>query len=204
MDFVVHLFEQAGIVWSALGALVTLIAAVLGWKPVKRWLSAVGAFFKGMSKVGDMDDKINKVLKEVLPNGGSSLRDSINRTETAVTVLINTTRAQWDALGMFGIFEANAQGEYRYVNNELQRWVNHTEAEMLGYGWVNSVALSDRERVRNEWDSCMEDARTFMMDFLLRRADGSEFSVLCTASPVAEYAGGPVMKWVGVVRRQET
>lgn len=197
MGFVAF-FDNLGIIWTGLSA-VGAFAGALGFK---RWgWPWLRGFCRGLSKLGEVDEKLTKVLKEVLPNGGTSLRDSINRTETAVTVLINTTRAQWDAMGMFAIFEADADGEYKYVNNEFQRWVNHTEGEMLGYGWVNCLAAQDRDRVRAEWESCLEDVRVFFLEFRLRRADGVEFPVICTASPVTEYAGGPVMKWVGVVRR---
>jgi PAS domain S-box-containing protein len=198
----VAFFDNLGIVVGAVGTVAGAIGFKRwGWPPLKRAGKSIAAFFRGIARVSELDEKLGKVLKEVLPNGGTSLRDSVNRTETAITVLINTTRAQWDAMGMFAIFEANAEGEYKYINNEFQRWVNHTEGEMLGYGWINSVALQDRDRVRAEWESCVEDVRMFFMEFRLRRADGQEFAVACTASPVTEYAGGPVLKWVGVVRR---
>jgi PAS domain S-box-containing protein len=140
----------------------------------------------------------------MVPNGGGSLRDVVNRTELALTVFINSSRAQWDGMGLFGVFEAAPTGEFSYVNNTLQKWTNRSEIEFRGHGWVNSVAASHREQVRQEWESCVQDMREFCMEFSMRRVDGTEFPVLWTASPVTHRTNGPVVKWVGVARRLNT
>lgn len=208
------LFQQLGYVGGALAAFAAFAVAIgfksWGWPRVTGMARGIAGFFRGVSNLGPMVDRmarlettLDKVYKEVMPNGGSSMRDAMTRTETAITVLINTTRAQWNGMGMFGSFEAHADGNYAYVNNQLQHWVNRSEHEFLGYGWVNSIAPGDRDRVRAEWESCLDDVRDFCLEFAMRRADGHEFPVVCTASPVTEYAGGPVVKWVGVVRRSD-
>lgn len=201
----VKLIQDLGVVGGGLASIATLMVT-LGFKKwglprVRSVASASTRFFKGVAAIGDLQDTVSKIHKEVTPNGGGSLRDVVNRTEMALTVFINSSRAQWDGMGMFGIFEALPDGEFSYVNGVLQKWTNRSERDFMGYGWVNSVAASDRERVRQEWESCTEDIREFSMEFRMRRADGTEFQVLWTASPVTNRTNSPVVKWVGVVRR---
>jgi PAS domain S-box-containing protein len=192
-------------VGGALASIATLMATLgfkkWGWPRLKNAAGASARFFHGVAAIGELQSTVNKIHKEMVPNGGGSLRDVVNRTELALTVFINSSRAQWDGMGMFGVFEAAPTGEFIYVNNTLQKWTNRSEFDFHGYGWINSVTLEHREHVRQEWESCLEDAREFSMDFSMRRVDGSEFPVSWTASPITNRTGGPIVKWVGVVRR---
>ena len=223
----VSLFEDIGVVGGAVATLCALLVTLgfkkWGWPRVTGFFRAVGMFFRGMAaltelpqymptitRLGAIDETLAKIHKEVIPNGGSSLRDAVTatrdtvkRTEVALTVFINTTRAQWDGMGVFAVFEADESGDYTYVNNTYQKWTGRSETSVRGAGWVNCIATEDRDRVRAEWDSCVEDAREFSLEFRMHRLDGSDFPVTCTASPVAEYAGGPVHKWIGVIRSSQ-
>lgn len=149
-----------------------------------------------------------EIHKELQPNGGKSLRDvvqvtreGVSRTEAALALFVNSTRAQWDGMGMFAVFETDANGENTYVNSTYQRWALRPERDLLGMGWVSTVALHDRVRVRAEWESCVEDMREFVCQYDMHTASGDEFSVLSTAVPVTAMRHSPVVKWVGVIRR---
>ena len=200
-----ELFSWLNTVGGALASFAALMVTIgfkkWGWPHVRSAASASARFFKGVAAIGDLQETVSKIHKEVVPNGGGSLRDVVNRTEMALTVFINSSRAQWDGMGMFGIFEALPSGEFSYVNGVLQKWTNRSELSFKGHGWVNSIAAADREAVRQEWESCTEDIREFNMEFNMRRADGFEFPVMWNATPVTNRSGGPIVKWVGVVRR---
>lgn len=192
-----------------------------GWPYVARFLKAVGGFFKGIAalselpghmpdiqRIAGVDAKLQSILKEVQPNGGSSLRDAVTltrettkRTEMALAVFINSTRAQWDGMGLFAVLEASPKGDFTYVNSTFMKWTNRSERELLGNGWLNTVETTDRRGVREEWESCIDDVREFTHAFTMCRVDGPSFDVLCTATPVTEYSNGPVVKWVGVIRK---
>lgn len=200
-----ELFSWLNTIGGALASFAALMVTIgfgkWGWPRVRSAVGASARFFKGVAAIGDLQETVSKIHKEVVPNGGGSLRDVVNRTEMALTVFINSSRAQWDGMGMFGIFEAYPSGEFNYVNGVLQKWTNRSELSFKGNGWVNSISAPDREAVRQEWESCTEDVREFSMKFNMRRADGVEFPVLWTATPVTDRNGGPIVKWVGVVRR---
>ena len=202
---IVNIADKLGVVGGAIASIVTIMATLgfkkWGWPRVRSVASASSRFFHGVAAIGELQSTVNKIHKEMVPNGGGSLRDVVNRTEQALTVFINASRAQWDGMGLFGVFEALPTGEFIYVNSVLQKWTNRSEGEFRGHGWVNSISPHDRDAVREEWESCVEDSRECCIEFRMRRVDGTEFPVLWTASPVTNRTNGPVVKWVGVVRR---
>jgi PAS domain-containing protein len=214
---------------SAAGELLLLIVTLLtalgfkkwGWPLITSAAKSVGRFFSGVAalsalpdyipmiqKFNSMDETMRQVLHEVRPNGGSSLRDAVNttrdtakRTEVALTLFINSTRAQWDGMGMFGVFECDANGNHVYTNATYQKWTNRSDKELGGTGWINAIVFADRDMVRREWESCIEDMREFVLNYRMRDVAGHEFDVICSATPVREAHNGPVVKWVGVIRR---
>lgn len=72
---------------------VMVVAGIIIGLLVKFW-GPISAFFKVMDAVKDLPETLTDIKtellvikKEVLPNGGSSLRDSINRTESEVAYI---------------------------------------------------------------------------------------------------------------------
>lgn len=202
----VGIFEKLGVVGTGISATATACVALgfkkWGWPRVRKMGAGISRFCHGIASIGQLQATVDKIHKEVVPNGGSSLRDAVNRTELALTVFINTTRAQWDGMGMFGICEFNPEGELTYANGTYLKWVNRPEPAVLGSGWINCLVPRDRARVRAEWESCVDDQREFRCDYTLVREDGTELNVTGTRTPVSERPNGPVLKWVGLVQRR--
>ena len=194
-----------------------------GWPRIKGMALGVASFCQGLRAISQLphmlpaishlqsiEQTLGTIRKEVLPNGGGSLRDAVNmtrdtaqRTEQALAIFINASRAQWDGMGMFGVIERDGHGNVTYANNTLQKWLNRSERDMLGGGWINAIAHADRERVRDEWESCIADVREFSMSYHMVRADGTEFPVSVVSTPVLEIASRGIAKWVGVIRREQ-
>lgn len=218
-------FKQVNTLGEFLLVFVTLLSLLgfgkWGWPVVVNAVRGIGRFFSGvaamsdlpaygpmMKQVSEMDASLKRVLQEVSPNGGGSMRDAVNttrdtakRTEMALALFINSTRAQWDGMGLFGVFEADAYGNHIYTNGIYQKWTNRSDIELAGAGWINAIAFDDRDMVRREWQSCIEDMREFVLNYRMRDSIGNEFDVICSATPVREALNGPVVKWVGVIRR---
>lgn len=215
--------SQGNVVVTAIAGIASAVGfKTWGWPRVKRLGHGCASFSRGVraiSQLGEMlpaighlaamEKTLATIQKEVLPNGGSSMRDAVNlcrdiamRTEETLALWVNSSRATWDAMGLFGVSEFDAEGELIYTNTTMLRWVNAPAHEMLGTGWINAITPADRERVRHEWQSCLDDERMFSCEFNLRRADGEEIPVLSTRTPVRKIASGPVEKWVGVIQRK--
>lgn len=227
MQGVVEWFREWGTIWGALAAMASVLVAVgfgrWGVPPVARFLRGLVELSRGIASLTELpqllptlhrlealDQTVSHIYREVIPNGGGSLRDAVTatreavkRTETALTLFINSTRAQWDGMGLFAVFEAAPDGAYTYTNATYQRWALRNEHELILTGWVATIAPRDRERVRQEWESCIEDVREMSIAYAMQDAIGRQFEVLCTAVPVREAHNGPVVKWVGVIKKKE-
>ena len=212
-------FDKVGVIGNGVLAVIGVFVA-LGFKKwglpvvIKAGRSVAGVFrgigalaelpqyMPSIQRLANIEQTVAKIYKEVMPNGGSSLRDAVSRTEIGLAVAINTTRAQWNGQGMFAVAESDPHGHLIWANSTYLKWVNRIEREVRGTGWINSVGVADRERVRREWDSCVADVRDFCMEFKMRHSSGTEFNVLATATPVTDGIGGPVVKWVSVIQQR--
>lgn len=118
--------------------------------------------------------KLDRVLKEVLPNGGSSLRDSINRVEKNINKIesnINDINDKVDnledthriALNMqqIAFWITGKQGEITYASPSMCKLVKRVESEMLGNGWVSCISHEDTRRISEAWETSIEENRIF-------------------------------------------
>jgi len=147
-----------------------------------------------------MEQTLASIAKEVRPNGGASLRDSVERTEKSVAILGGVMRAHHSADDTYARFEADGIGLWSWANPTLLHWVERSMHEVDGYGWINSVGLDDRTRIRDEWERAVAERREFSARFHLRTTRGREFLVECIATPVPNN-GDQVERWVGVIKR---
>ncbi|MCW5958601.1 MAG: PAS domain S-box protein [Pyrinomonadaceae bacterium] len=72
-----------------------------------------------------------------------------------------------------GIFQADLNGEFVYVNQPLLEITGLKYGESMGYGWTSAVAPEDRERVRRQWQHTVESDGHFMSGFRWKKPDGS-------------------------------
>lgn len=76
------------------GTIAVVVTAGIAIGVLVKFWGPISAFFKVIDAVKDLPDTLHEIKnellvikKEVLPNGGSSLRDSINRTESEVAYI---------------------------------------------------------------------------------------------------------------------
>lgn len=140
--------------------------------------AAVGAVYKFIyrplmllvKRVSEFIDQVNYITKELKPNGGSSLKDTINRICQIVEKLDQRQRSlcQFDPSA---IFELDRTGGCLWANNSfLDLTGRHTE-DITGMGWLNVVAEEDRGRVSREWQQCVRHNRDFATQFNVRTPD---------------------------------
>ncbi len=80
-----------------------------------------------------------------------------------------------------GIFEADAAGECRYVNDRWCRIAGLSAAEAAGSGWLRALHPGDRARVREAWAAAVAGDAPFEQRFRLLRPDGGESWVIGNA-----------------------
>jgi PAS domain S-box-containing protein len=141
---------------------------------------------------------LEKMQEEFKPNGGSSLRDAINRIEAKLLIEQHARRALSMAMDV-GIFETDGQGMCTWVNEYYSDLTGLTSEEAKNFGWVTGLFEDDRERVVEEWDSAVKQKRVFKLDFGMVNSRTQDYSrVHCTAFPSTNIKGD-VIGFVGIV-----
>ena len=172
--------------WIVIAETIGLIGGViLGVKVA--WTLANRAYRNliKMFGIGDLRTDIEALsgqvaflVSEMHPNGGTSIRDSLNRIEADVSLANERQRARMlDTPEM--IFETDCVGDCIWVNRTYTRAVQRALSELLGRGWVNGIATEDRDTVVSEWYTSVNENREFEMTFNFQTPDGSKFPVMC-------------------------
>jgi len=86
-DFLLLLNEQGGT-----AAMVVITSTAIGllikfWGPISTFFRVMDEVKELPSTLGEIKTELLVIKREVLPNGGSSLRDSINRTESELAYI---------------------------------------------------------------------------------------------------------------------
>ena len=130
-----------------------------------------------------IQQKLDSLVAELRPNGGKSLRDLVEKINENTTYNREYVRASLDNDYQM-IFETDAIGEYLWVNDTYSRYTGKQEHDLMGYGWINTICSADRIRVRDEWESCIEEHRDFNAEYEINAMDGSKLKVMSTARPI--------------------
>lgn len=148
-------------------------------------------------KTAEIISKLDKLVAEVSPNGGASMRDAINRieatqirTEERVRILLLDSND--------GIWESDANGMCIWANRTLLNLMDLEIHEVTGNGWIAAIQESERNRVVTEWRHAVEDKREFRLEFPYQTRSGKIKNVSCRASPMLKL--GKICGWIGVAK----
>jgi PAS domain S-box-containing protein len=70
-----------------------------------------------------------------------------------------------------GIFRADAEGNYVYVNERWCEIAGLTPKEAYGEGWVSGLHPQDREKVCEEWGRTVKENLPFELEYRFQRSD---------------------------------
>jgi len=129
------------------------------------------------------NENIEAILKELRPNGGSSLKDQLSRIEDNIEIL-DVKVASVALATNVGYWKSDYKGRAIEVGRSLCSILGRNESEILGSNWVGIIHPEDRERVKEEWDSSVEDSRNFEMIYRFLKPDGSVQKVKCFAHTI--------------------
>lgn len=163
-----------------------------------------------MRRVTEAFDSVQAIRKEVFPNGGGSLRDSVDTTgklmrqitkHVAMSIAQNRTLCEQSEIAMF---EGDDEGALVWANRALRQLTGLRMEQIEGRGWINAVHDDDRRRVENDWMLATANRSPFLSVFRLTHiATGRSAAVQCEAYPVFA-DGGVGSGWLGQVRIRET
>ena len=148
-----------------------------------------------------LKEQNEKILKELYPNTGSSLRDAINRLDRRQILLNDRILSILDR-DETPIFETDDHGQFIWVNNAYLALCGRPINELIGFGWINSVLESDRSRVIADWDRAIEEKRTFEMTFSYENFHTDKITkAFVRAIPTKSF--GEVVGWTGYITETE-
>lgn len=142
--------------------------------------------------------QVQNINAELKPNGGSSLRDSINRIEQcqkeiSIRQLISDQRQRAILSDMnFGVLETDAQGNCVWANRMYTRLTGRSLDELVGKGWINTIAHDERDRVLEDWNSAIEDCREFESTYHVATPDGERIRITARTIKMRGTRGEPL------------
>ena len=205
------------IVMSAVGGVLALAVAIarLTHFGAWRWIARCFRMVTGMNRrqaLSQLADSVSSlelmaerqsvvmenVLKELHPNGGTSMRDAVDsmndrlhRSDAILKTYI-LTRSE-------GLFETDVKGRLTEANRAYLRFTGRTMDEVRGWGWKNVVHSEDVAEVATEWTRCVREERDFSMRCRFTQPDGDIVPVHISAHRIS--TAGDVIGWLGVVTR---
>lgn len=171
------------------------------------WKYVISPLWRWGKAVSDVHSKVQRIWAELQPNGGSSIRDQLNR-QTEILARVETRQViseqidkQVFASLSLGVFRADEHGRITEVNRNYQRMTGRTFEELEGSNWSNCIYPEDRDAIYDEWVACVEEGRQFERQFRFVRPDGLLQSVHGRACVLTD-RNLKVIGWFGTVEKQ--
>ena len=138
-------------------------------------------------------NEISKVIQimeaQFKNNGGSSMRDAIDRMGKQLTRI----EGQVDRVDAFckiamntlldrPVFISDGEGRCQWASVAYTQLVKRSFEELQGRGWESVIHAEDRERVVKEWHDAIEAQRSFDSVYRLVDSTGRSFMVRCRSS----------------------
>jgi PAS domain S-box-containing protein len=184
-----------------------VIAAVkyapMAWRVVKQMY----ALARALEAVALLPERVDSLIKEVKPNGGSSLRDAIDSTARDISRLAYSIdelalreRTRWRMSTGAAGWESDHLGRFLRVNMEMCELLDCGEEDLTGTNWKNSVHSDDAQRVFSEWGRIINEGSDLSMSARLVDSNGITIPVRLKAH--AMILGGRPIGWIGTAERE--
>lgn len=195
-------FLYFGLGWSLeiIAAKLGVITAIITSETIL-WKKAIGPLLSKTSdhfeKVSSMIKSVEEIRKEIRPNGGTSIKDAINRIEAR---LINMEHVQ-SALrqdGPMGIFQCKVDGSNIDVNRTYSRILECTKEELIGFGWKNFLHEEVKEAYDQGWKEAFQEGREISFPIKLKSRTGKIIEADVRAYPITDMSG-EVVQYLGIL-----
>lgn len=133
--------------------------SMIPWNEV---LAGMGSLVAIMLALGNR--KLKTILAETKTNGGSTLKDQMDRIENSLTTLTLWIEAS-QHLTQKPLFKADEHGKFVWINTAFARLVGGGLEDVKDLGWVSFIHTDDMSRVVKEWGECIRDRRKFDSEF---------------------------------------
>lgn len=144
------------------GTIITSIIAFVNKKLIKPFKAYEVSLNQKVDNVKTTLQLHETALNQLKNNGGSSIKDAIDRIENKVDKTINSlervtaiVKAGYE-FDDDGIFMANAVGNCYYFNRKYLEIAGLNLEEALNYGWTNAVHPLDHSKIVESWNNTVQ------------------------------------------------
>jgi len=148
MDNIIEHLDRITIVFSAIAAVISITIGVYNFV-IKPAIRLYKSHFVLMSIVDD-------IKKEVTPNGGSSIKDIINRIDRRQVMIDKRSKAIFYNVDD-AILEVDENGNILWANQKFHDTIG--SKNVSGLDWVSHIDESQRGNFLRELESCSEKLR---------------------------------------------
>ena len=160
--------EITGIVLSLVGGLCASMA--WGWKYIIK--PTIRLYRNQQTLVSSVED----IKKELTTNGGSSIKDTVNRIDRRQIMLDKRSKAIFYNIEK-AILEVDESGKILWANEEFHNMMG--TKNLNGLDWVSYIDEPQRENFLREFESCSEKLREL------------KFETVSTEGKKIKYTGFP-------------
>jgi PAS domain S-box-containing protein len=180
---IVEFFSAASAIIAGIIAIVTFII-----KPI----------CKHVTNIRKMVVNIDKIAADLKPNGGSSLKDQINRIEHKIIRGEMRSRAlirDYDC----GIFECDIEGNNIYVNRTYCKMIGVPATKLLGKEWNNYIHPDYRNHYDLHWSDKFSQCEEVETVVVMVNGSGELLNVVIKAYPLKDDTQSNCVGYFGMV-----
>src|SRR5215831_17388360 len=113
--------------------------------------------------------------------------EAVQSSERTLSAIINTIPTT--------AWTTRPDGYCDFLNQVWLDYAGMTAEQALGWGWTEAIHPTDRQRLLEEWQSCLASGSPVDTEARIRRFDGSYRWFLIRANPLRD--AGNILKWYG-------
>lgn len=143
-----------------------------------------------------LQQEIQYIKSELSPNSGKSIKDLIEKIVHSVSTVEQYASSlehqvkkiesrQWNIMinnNDYPMFECDQKGYFIRANKAYLDFVGLHLDDVVNMGWVNVIFIDDRNLVQNEWNSAIEDKRTFDLKYRIQNTITGKVHLVRTIS----------------------
>lgn len=149
----------------------------------------------------ERSEKMDIIITHVLPNGGSSISDKLDRIEAMILINDQASKAIISVMSI-GYWKTNSKGKCTEVGIGTCRLFGRTEAELLGSSWLEWVHPEDYHEVETRWQAAVNNGHDFNMEFRILRPDHTEITVTSIGYKVYNADKSQLVGYYGVLSQK--
>jgi PAS domain S-box-containing protein len=126
---------------------------------------------------------VETISKELQPNHGTSIKDSVNRIDSKLSIIEAEISISNDNRNS-PLFKCNKKGFNLSVNRSYCRLIGCSKDELLGFGWKRFTAKQGAD-----WQQSLEEGREVNFDIIMENVDGESLPLETHCFPILDSTG---------------